>query len=64
MAWAREFFQASTPYASAGAYVNFMTADEGDRIAAAYGANYPRLARIKRKYDPGNLFHMNQNIQP
>jgi len=44
--------------------VNFMTADEGDRIAAAYGSNYPRLARIKREYDPGNLFHMNQNIQP
>ena len=64
MAWAREFFQASAPYASAGAYVNFMTADEGDRIAAAYGSNFPRLARIKRKYDPGNLFHMNQNIQP
>jgi FAD/FMN-containing dehydrogenase len=62
--WAREFFQASAPYASAGVYVNFMTADEGDRIAAAYGSSYHRLVEIKRKYDPDNLFHMNQNIAP
>jgi len=64
IAWAREFFKASAPYASPGAYVNFMTADEGDRIAAAYGSNYPRLVEIKRKYDPDNLFRMNQNIAP
>jgi FAD/FMN-containing dehydrogenase len=50
--WAREFFNASKPYASAGAYVNFMTEEEGDRIAAAYGANYNRLVEIKRCYDP------------
>ncbi|HEY0791918.1 MAG TPA: FAD-binding oxidoreductase [Chthoniobacterales bacterium] len=64
IAWARAFFQASAPYASAGAYVNFMTEEEGDRVAAAYGANYDRLARIKRQYDPDNLFHLNQNIKP
>ena len=64
IAWAREFFQKSAPYASSGAYVNFMTAEEGDRIAAAYGRNYDRLAQIKKRYDPENVFHMNQNIKP
>ena len=61
--WARDFFKASQPYASAGAYVNFMTGDEADRVAAAYGANYPRLASIKKRYDPDNLFRVNQNIR-
>jgi FAD/FMN-containing dehydrogenase len=64
IAWARAFFQASAPYASGGAYVNFMTEEEGDRVAAAYGANYDRLAEIKKQYDPDNLFHLNQNIKP
>ena len=62
--WARDYFEASRQYASAGAYVNFMTADEGDRIRAAYGPNYDRLATTKRKYDPTNLFRSNQNIRP
>jgi len=62
--WAREFFKASAPYASAGAYVNFMTAEEGDRVASAYGSNYERLREIKRRYDPENVFHFNQNIRP
>ncbi len=62
--WAREFFKASAPYASAGAYVNFMTAEEGDRVAAAYGANYDRLVQIKKSYDPDNIFHLNQNVKP
>ncbi len=64
IAWAREFFQASAPYASAGAYVNFMTEEEGGRVAAAYGANYDRLIQIKKRYDPKNIFHLNQNIKP
>jgi len=64
IAWARDFFKASAPYASAGAYVNFMTAEESDRIASAYGANYARLLEVKRKYDPDNVFHLNQNIKP
>ncbi|MCX5770105.1 MAG: FAD-binding oxidoreductase [Candidatus Hydrogenedentes bacterium] len=62
--WARAFFEASTPYASEGVYVNFMTEDESGRVAAAYGTNYARLVRIKRKYDPENVFHRNQNIKP
>jgi FAD/FMN-containing dehydrogenase len=64
IAWARGFFKASAPYASAGAYVNFMTAEESDRIVAAYGSNYDRLVKIKRRYDPENVFHLNQNIKP
>ena len=63
IAWAREFFEASAPFASTGAYVNFMTGDEDDRVAAAYGANYDRLKQIKKKYDPENIFHNNQNIK-
>ncbi len=62
--WARDFFNASAPFASGGVYVNFLTADEGDRVRSAYGPNYDRLAQVKRKYDPDNLFRVNQNIQP
>ena len=62
--WARDYFNASAPYASGGVYVNFLTADEGDRVKTAYGQNYDRLARIKRTYDPANLFCTNQNIRP
>jgi FAD/FMN-containing dehydrogenase len=62
--WAREFFDASAPFASGGVYVNFLTADEIGRVRAAYGANYDRLARVKRAYDPENLFRTNQNILP
>ncbi|HEX9786742.1 MAG TPA: FAD-binding oxidoreductase [Candidatus Binatia bacterium] len=62
--WARAVFTASAPYASAGAYVNFMTEEEGGRVAAAYGSNYDRLVQIKKRYDPENVFHFNQNIKP
>ncbi len=64
IAWAREFFAKSQPFASGGAYINFLTQDEADRIAFAYGATYDRLVQLKKKYDPANLFRMNQNIQP
>ena len=62
--WARDYFNASAPFASGGVYVNFLTADEGDRVRSAYGPNYDRLAQVKRKYDPDNLFCTNQNIKP
>jgi FAD/FMN-containing dehydrogenase len=65
IAWARGLFDALTPHATGGVYVNFMPEDEAQRVrAGAYGANYDRLARLKAKYDPDNLFRMNQNIRP
>jgi len=45
-------------------YVNFLTGEEGDRVRAAYGRNYDRLVKLKNRYDPGNLFRVNQNIRP
>ena len=66
-AWARELWQALQPYSTGGVYVNYLGAekDEGrDRVQAAYGTKYDRLAVIKRNYDPDNLFRFNQNIRP
>lgn len=66
-AWARSYWEALHPYSAGGAYVNMMmdAADEGaDRVRASYGPNYERLAEIKAKYDPDNLFRVNQNIVP
>ena len=64
-AWVREYWEALHPHSAGGAYVNFLMADEGqDRIAATYRGNYSRLAALKKKYDPGNLFRLNQNIEP
>ena len=63
--WARGLFGALAPHATGGVYVNFMPEDEAQRVSSgAYGANYGRLARIKAKYDPANLFRLNQNIGP
>ncbi len=64
ISWARDFFDVSAPYATGGVYINFVTQDETDRIAAAYGKNYKKLVRIKNKYDPNNLFRVNHNIKP
>jgi FAD/FMN-containing dehydrogenase len=64
IAWARKVFEATKPYSAGTAYINFMPEDEGDRIEAAYGGNYRRLAEVKRRYDPDNLFRMNQNVRP
>jgi hypothetical protein len=64
MAWTRSFAAAAAPYGTGGVYVNFMPADEADRISGAYGANHARLRGLKARYDPGNLFRINQNIQP
>ena len=63
--WSREFYEATAPFATGGVYVNFMPADEAQRVKqGAYGPNHDRLARIKARYDPGNLFRMNQNVEP
>lgn len=63
--WARNYQQAVHPYDLAGAYPNFMMDDEGDaRVRASFGPNHARLAAIKAKYDPENLFRVNHNIQP
>jgi FAD/FMN-containing dehydrogenase len=62
--WARDYWNALHPYSAGGAYVNFMMEEGDDRIRATYGKNYARLAKIKKKYDPANLFRVNQNIKP
>ena len=63
--WARDYWEAVHPFDLAGAYPNFMMDDEGEsRVKAAYGENYDRLATLKKKYDPANLFRVNQNIRP
>lgn len=64
VAWSRKFFDDAARHASGGVYVNFMTEDETARLGAAYGENYPRLAALKRRYDPDNVFRTNQNILP
>ncbi|WP_231855088.1 BBE domain-containing protein [Photobacterium profundum] len=61
--WAREFYDATKPFATGGVYVNFISEDE-DRVPGAYGANYERLAEVKAKYDSDNFFRLNQNISP
>ena len=64
--WARSFWEALRPYASGnGSYVNFMAEYDDDRVRATYGpTKYDRLAAIKARFDPENVFHLNANIQP
>jgi hypothetical protein len=63
--WTKDFYDDIHPYSAGGAYVNFMMHDEGDeRVKATYRENYGRLAKIKNRYDPDNLFKVNQNIRP
>jgi len=64
IAWVRGYAEALRPYSAASGYINFMDAEDQSRVAENYGANYSKLAAIKGKYDPGNLFHVNQNIKP
>ncbi len=62
--WVREFWDAMRPSLDAGVYVNYMSEGEGEeRVRSAYGANYDRLVKLKNKYDPTNLFRINQNIR-
>jgi FAD/FMN-containing dehydrogenase len=63
--WAKDYWAAVHPYDLGGAYPNFMMDDEGEaRLKATYGGNYLRLAKLKKRYDPANLFRMNHNITP
>jgi hypothetical protein len=60
----RDYHAALAPHSRAGSYVNFASDDDQSRAPANYGANYERLVQVKRAHDPGNLFHMNQNVVP
>lgn len=62
--WTKRAFEALLPVSSGGAYVNFLGDDGQERVRDAYGANYARLAELKARYDPNNLFRLNQNIKP
>jgi hypothetical protein len=62
--WSIDYFEALHPYSAGGGYVNMMMDEGQDRVRAAYGGNYDRLARIKATYDPENLFRVNQNVRP
>jgi len=63
--WAKAYWEGVHPHNLGGGYVNFMSDDEGEeRVKASYGANFERLVAVKRKYDPENLFRVNQNINP
>ena len=64
VAWLKDTFESVKPYLADGVYVNELFDEGAERIKQAYGATYTRLQELKRKYDPTNLFHLNQNIQP
>ena len=63
-AWVKGYYKALEPHSARGGYVNFMSEDDQGRIRDNYRQNYDRLVSVKRAYDPGNLFQMNQNIKP
>jgi FAD/FMN-containing dehydrogenase len=64
MRWARDLWAAVRPFSTGGVYANNLGDEGGDRVREAYGANYARLAAVKRRYDPTNFFRLNQNIRP
>ncbi|MFJ4169005.1 FAD-binding oxidoreductase [Paenarthrobacter sp. NPDC089714] len=64
IAWARNYAEALAPHSERGGYINFMDSEDQQRVSDNYGPNWDRLVQIKGKYDPGNLFHVNQNIKP
>lgn len=64
IAWSRAYDRALRPFALDGGYVNFMAGDDGDRVRDNYQGNYDRLAQVKQRYDPDNLFRLNHNIRP
>jgi FAD/FMN-containing dehydrogenase len=64
ISWTKEYWDAVHPYSGGGAYLNFMMDEGQERVKAAYRDNYERLVTVKNKYDPTNLFRVNQNIRP
>ena len=64
IAWTRETFEALQPHMADRRYVNYLSADDAGYTRDAYGSNYDRLVELKRRYDPDNIFHLNQNIDP
>jgi FAD/FMN-containing dehydrogenase len=62
--WTKDYWLALHPYSSGGGYVNMMMDEGEDQVKASYRDNHARLAQIKARYDPANLFHVNQNIKP
>jgi FAD/FMN-containing dehydrogenase len=62
--WVKDYHAAIAPQSLGGGYVNFASPDDQPKVAANYGVNYGRLTEVKRRYDPDNLFHLNQNIVP
>lgn len=62
--WTRQTFEALRPHMVEQSYVNDLSADDGNMIRWAYGPNWDRLVALKRRYDPANIFHLNQNIVP
>jgi FAD/FMN-containing dehydrogenase len=62
--WARKYWGAIQPHARESVYINYVDAGDEGRVSAAYGANYDRLAALKRTYDPENVFRSNQNVAP
>jgi FAD/FMN-containing dehydrogenase len=62
--WAKDYWAALHPHSAGGAYVNFLMDEGEERVTASYAGNHQRLAAVKAKYDPQNLFRVNQNIQP
>jgi FAD/FMN-containing dehydrogenase len=62
--WVKDYYAAIAPHSEPGGYVNFAAADDQSKVADNYGANWPRLQAAKRRYDPDNLFRLNQNIRP
>jgi FAD/FMN-containing dehydrogenase len=63
-AWVKDYYAAIEPHSQPGGYVNFAAGDDQGKVAENYGANYGRLREVKRRYDPDNLFRLNQNIVP